>query len=118
MLYIKVFLLAFFLLAVITVVWFFVVETHSLPHSQQHIPQEEHASQKTFHIIIYPYTHFLKQLPTFSPDDKVVVVNQTEKSLGFENEFKVTNPNLTIKELEEIGRNLVPRDATINFIYI
>ncbi len=118
---IKLFLITFILLTLVSLSWLFYISyilppRENIGHKNSIIKSDN--TKTIYQIIIFPYTHFVKELPIFSENDKVVVVNQTEQSLGFEYEFKVSNTKLTIKELEEIGRNLVPKDANINYIYI
>ena len=62
-------------------------------------------------IFIMPYGS--RRLPN---DVNSVVINQGNPALGLPLEFFVDNPKLTIKELHEIAKEILPQDSSHNFV--
>jgi hypothetical protein len=54
-----------------------------------------------------------------APNDvNAVVINQGNPALGLPFEFFVQNPKMTVKELHEIAREILPQDSSHNFVVL
>lgn len=51
-------------------------------------------------------------------DANSVVINQGNTALGLPFEFFVENPHVSVKELHEIAREILPQDSSQNYVLL